>query len=164
MKYKNQQSIGLSIFASIILAQAAHAASFTWDGNENSNWDTTSENWTTPAVFWPAVAGDNDAVFAGAAPGVIAVDAAGVSVNDITFSATGYNISGPGVLTLSETTNIITATAAATISANLAGTNGFTNAGVQNLALSGNNSGLTGTITLNNITATNNAEIGRAHV
>lgn len=159
MKYKNKQSIGLTLLASLFLSHAATAAVFTWDGFINTDWDTVSENWTVPGAFWPALAGDNDAAFAGATVGVVAVHVDGISVNDLSFTAAGYNIAGPGKLTLSETTNIITTTSNATISAGLKGTNGFTKNGVQALTLTGDNSELTGTITLDNIASTNNSGI-----
>jgi hypothetical protein len=159
MKYKNKQSIGLTLLASLFLSHAATAAVFTWDGFINTDWDTVSENWTVPGAFWPALAGDNDAAFAGDGVGAVAVHVDGISVNDLSFTAAGYNIAGPGKLTLSETTNIITTTTNATISAGLKGTNGFTKNGVQALTLTGDNSELTGTITLDNIAGTNNSGI-----
>lgn len=157
MKYKNKLSIGLSVIASLCLSHAASGTVYTWDGFTNSNWDTISENWTAGGVFWPSAAGDNDATFAGSAPGTISIDAAGVVANDLLFTGAGYTIAGPGKLTLSETTNVITTTQSATISAALKGTNGFTKNGVLALALSGDNTELSGTITLDNVGGTNSS-------
>ena len=83
------------------------------------------------------------------------------SANDITFGLTGYTVEG-GTLTLNGSTNIITSTVPAaansavnlTVSAALAGTNGFTKAGLGHVYLSGNNAGLSGTLTINTATGT----------
>lgn len=159
MKYKNKLSIGLSALASLFLCNPTQAVEFTWDGFTNFDWDTISENWTVPGALWPSVAGDNDAIFAVSAVGTIAVQDGGISVNDISFTSAGYTIAGPGKLTLSETTNVITTSANATISGGLKGTNGFSKAGASALTLTGDNSELTGTITIANVAGTNNAGI-----
>lgn len=147
-----------SLCLSFAFGQSLSAAVYNWDnGSADLQWNTTSSNWT--GSMWPASGSDNDAVFGATGVGTVQIDTAGVSVNDLTFSTAGYTLAGPGILTLSDTTNVITNTAASTISANLAGTSGFTKAGAQTLTLSGNNSGLSGTITLDNVINTNGAGI-----
>jgi fibronectin-binding autotransporter adhesin len=133
----------------------AHAVDFNWDGQNGFAWNTTTQNWG-PTIFWPATGTDNDAIFGTTGVGIVAVDAAGISANDLTFGIAGYEIAGPGVLTLNGSPNIITASGATIVSANLAGTSGLTKAGTQRLTLTGNNSGLSGTLTVNDEPATNN--------
>ena len=80
----------------------------------------------------------------------VAIDAGGVTANGLQFDATGYVINGPGTLTLGGAPPITVTTAGqtATINAALAGTSGFTNNGLGTLVLTGNNSGLTGAVTI----------------
>ncbi len=133
----------------------AHAVDFFWDGFNSLDWNTTTDNWGA-GTFWPSTGTDNDAIFAADGVGTILIDDAGIAANDITFNAAGYNISSGGVLTLNGATNVITTASAATISADLAGTAGLTKAGTQALTLSGDNSGLSGTLTVSDVTGTNN--------
>jgi fibronectin-binding autotransporter adhesin len=160
MKYRRLIGLAdvrlISLLACLVGSAGVHAATFTWDGSTSFSWDTVSENWTTPGVFWPGTGTDNDAVFGGTGVGTILVDAGGIVANDLTFNTAGYTIDGPGVLTLNGATNVITAAQAATMNAGLAGSNGFTKAGVQRLTLSGDNSGLSGILTIDEVAGTNN--------
>ena len=164
------------IALALVSATSLHASTLYWDGAATTpdadggagTWDSTSTNWNDAAtagnaLAWPSSGTDNDAVF-GTPAGLVTIDAGGVSANDLTFGLTGYTVEG-GTLTLNGTTNILTSTAAAagspvtnlTISAPLAGTNGFTKAGIGNVILSGDNTGLSGIVTINNATGTNNS-------
>lgn len=169
----------LALAFSLVASTSLPAAVLYWDGTDTTaavpdanggagDWDTSMTNWNDAAtagnaMAWPSSGTDNDAVF-GTPAGLVSIDAGGVSANDLTFGLTGYSVEG-GTITLNGTTNIITSTAPVsnspvtnlTISAPLAGTNGFTKAGVGNVLLSGNNSGLSGTVTINNATGTNNS-------
>lgn len=74
-----------------------------------------------------------------------------VTTNGITFEtpfAGSYTLTG-GTITLGGTTPTLTADANAAIASTLTGSAGFTKAGAGTLTLTGNNSGLTGTINLN---------------
>lgn len=136
----------------------AQATTYTWDGNDiNSGpdggigiWGGSTINWWDGAtnVAWPSSGTDNDAVFADTV-GTVSVDAAGVTVNDITFNTTGYVVqgSGSGVVTLNGTTPTINTASGvtATIGAVLAGSQGLTKSGNGTLVLSGVNTYSNGT-------------------
>ena len=115
-----------------------------WDGTgTNPNWDPGNTTWTQ----------GNFAIFdsTGTAFQSISIDPAGVTTDGLTFNATGYSIGGTGVLTLGGSTPFFTVTNSAytaTVSAQLAGTSGFTVNGQGTLVLSGNNSGLSGTASI----------------
>jgi autotransporter-associated beta strand protein len=145
------------IFCSLLLsiaAPSARAAIFYWDGNNTTTaadggagtWDTITSNWNDAAtsgasVTWPADGGiDNDASFRGTA-GSVTVDAAGITVNDLTFGTTGYTISEGG-LTLNGTLPAISVTGTATINSAITGTvaGGFVKTGTGTLVLGGANS------------------------
>jgi fibronectin-binding autotransporter adhesin len=152
------------------LSQPLSAATFTWDTVVDGTavtggagtWNagvTGTPNWTQDAgvtnVNWPDTGTDNDAVFGGTG-GTVAIASGGVVANDLSFSVANYIVSGNS-LTLNGTTNVITTSATATISSSLIGTTGFSKSGAALLTLNGDNSGLSGTITLPNVTGTNNA-------
>ncbi|MEO5716091.1 MAG: autotransporter-associated beta strand repeat-containing protein [Luteolibacter sp.] len=138
----------LTAVAFSMLGSSLWAGSLTWDGSDTGNaaadggagtWDTnTTANWWNGSadVVWPALGGtDDDAVFANSA-GTVTVST--VTANDLTFSTTGYILTG-STLTLNGTTPTITTDpgVAASISSVVAGSVGLTKAG-------------TGTLTLNN--------------
>lgn len=87
--------------------------------------------------MWPASGTDNDAVF-GATAGTVTVTSGGITVNDITFNTTGYNIRG-GALTLNGTTPTLSVSpaVAATISSSVSGSAGLVKDGSGVLALTG---------------------------
>jgi fibronectin-binding autotransporter adhesin len=145
----------LAVSVSFLCAASAGADVLTWDnGGADLLWNTTSLNWT--GLTWPSSGTDNDAIFGAAGVGVIEVDAGGILANDLTFNTAGYTIAGPGTLTLNGASNVITTAQAAIVSANLAGSSGLTKAGIERLTLSGNNSSLSGTLTINDVAASNN--------
>lgn len=168
----------LSLVLTLAVTTTLPAATLYWDGADTTanadggagtwNTDALNPNWDDAATagvdtVWPSAGTDNAVVF-GTPAGLVTIDPAGVNANDIAFGLTGYTVGG-GLLTLNGTTNILTSTAAVsnttvtnlTISSGLAGTNGFTKAGVGNLVLSGDNTGLSGIVTINNATGTNNS-------
>ncbi len=163
-----------SIVLGGVLTLPVTAAIFTWDTVVDATavtggvgtWDagvTGTTSWTQDSgvtnIVWPDTGTDNDAVFGGTA-GIVTIAGTGVAANDIAFNTVGYQVTG-GSLTLNGASNIITASTnsstAITISAPLIGTAGFTKNGLGQLLLNGDNSGLSGTITLPNVTGTNNA-------
>ena len=170
--------LALSAFFTLVLGGSLSlplsAATFTWDTvadgtavtGGSGTWDAGvagTVNWTQDAgasnLTWPDSGTDNDAVFGGTA-GTVAIAAGGVAANDLTFDTVGYVVNG-GTLTLNGTTNLLTTTTnsgtAITLSAPLAGTSGFTKSGSGQLLLNGDNTGLSGTVILPNVTGTNNA-------
>lgn len=126
-----------------------------WDGADaatagaqggSGSWGMTAPgNWWngTADEGWPASGTNNDAYFGGAA-GTVTLAAAGVTANDLTFTADGYLLSGAATLTLNGTTaNTLTTGAgiSATIGNNtatvIAGTSGLAKMGAGTLTLSG---------------------------
>jgi autotransporter-associated beta strand protein len=160
--------VGLLIACICLLtATTSSAVTYYWNppSGGTGNWNTTDTLWGTvdtgsPTIVWSAGSTDT-AVFDlyNGAGETVAVDTGGISAGALSFNVSGYTIAGPGILTL--TTNSITVFGGktATISANLAGSAGLQltttsggstvyNAGT--LILSGDNSGLSGTIILTN--------------
>ncbi|QIF01501.1 PEP-CTERM sorting domain-containing protein [Roseimicrobium sp. ORNL1] len=140
----------------------------TWDGDTvtaglqdgGGTWNTTAtDRWFNPAALpspayqpWNNATPDS-AIFGqgGAGPYTVTLGEA-ITVEDLTFQTTGYTIAGGGnTLTLATGSNITVAgTAGATLTASLAGTNGFTKEGTGTLTLGGGTANtLTGTITVN---------------
>lgn len=150
------------LLAAITALNTAGAASLSWDGSDTSasdaqggtgTWDANATaNWWDGSgnVVWPAAGGsDDDAVFAGTGGNVTLGSA--ISANDLTFSSSGYVISGSSVLTLINggTAPVLTTGTGvtATLSAPLTGTGGFTKSGTGTLVLNGANT-VSGLVTL----------------
>ena len=150
----------LVAIASLLLAISTPAGAqvLTWDPNGASAgtggsgaWNTTSPYWTgtSGTVAWPvgtATTGtNNDAVFAGTS-GTVTVQAAGVFASDLTFSTTGYLLTG-GTITMTSSgtgptypnANTITVDPGVTveISNDMLLNGGFTKAGCGTLIFSG---------------------------
>lgn len=153
-----------------VLSSAAHADDFTWTGVVSSDWNTAG-NWTTTGTsgrLFPNNAADTATFPTPATAQLTANISSSVTVNTITFNATGYTISATSgqTLTLGGTTPTIavssdtTTTPAtpfnATISSVIAGSAGLTKSGDGVLILSGVNT-YTGSTFLNQgqITARN---------
>ncbi|MGD0517842.1 MAG: autotransporter-associated beta strand repeat-containing protein, partial [Thermoguttaceae bacterium] len=153
----------------LLTVSISQAASLYWNPTTggNGNWDTVSTNlmwkstWVSPPdTAWVNANYDN-AIFRGGATGAIAVDAGGIQVGNITVGASGdtvannYSFSGGTItLTTSSTITVTNAADIATISSAISGTS-FTKLGLGTLVLSGNNSGLSGTVTIGTLNAIN---------
>ncbi|MFM2243591.1 MAG: hypothetical protein RLZ97_2447, partial [Verrucomicrobiota bacterium] len=137
---------------------AGDGATLTGDGG---TWDTTAANWNdgTTNVAW--VNANRDlAVFSGTA-GTVNLGS-NITASGITFSS-GYTIAGASnTLTLDNGASaaVISKNASGTISTNLASTGVVTISGNSNLSLTGNNTGLTGSV---NIGGANTVTLGSAN-
>jgi fibronectin-binding autotransporter adhesin len=130
-------------------SKLCHGTTFQWSGSttgllqgESNIWNSTaSYNWwyLSSTTTWPGHGSDNDAVFGGTA-GSVEVSPSGHFVDDITFSTTGYTLSG-GKLIINGLVPVITTDTgvAATISSEISGSVGPTKAGDGTLTLSGIN-------------------------
>ncbi len=148
------------------------AAMFYWNpvSGGNGTWDATSTMWKNawtagPDAVWNNTTND-DATFRGGVTGNIAIDAGGITVHNIFIGATGettantYSFSGGQITLGGSSPNVIAitnATDSAIINSPISGSNLFYNnnfgsgsgstiTGNGNLTLTGNNSGLSGTI------------------
>ena len=142
------------LLATLVLANSARAAQFTWDGG-SATWDTTTTNWTSLA--WGNTNAD-EAVFGGSAGTVTINTGSGVIANRLTFNSDGYLINSnvaADALTLAGTvvtgatpaTITVGSGLTSTINAIVAGTVGFTKASAGTLILNGANT-YSGTTTL----------------
>lgn len=146
-----------------MLACPGYAATWIYDNDgstTNGITDGTTAGWNTSSpVFYNGTTDvawtnstTNIAQFGGGTSGSAGSLTVGtVTANGILFATPfsgNYTLTG-GTITLGGTTPTLTADANATISSTLAGSAGFTKAGAGTLTLTGNNTGLTGTITLN---------------
>ncbi|RDI16344.1 autotransporter-associated beta strand protein, partial [Pseudacidovorax intermedius] len=123
-----------------------------WDNSTTANgvvnggtgtWDATTANWTTQNGGTNGIwAGDTSvATFGGLVAGPFTVTVSGPqSMGGLTFSTTGYTLSG-STLTGAASTNVLTAASgvSATVSSVLAGTTAFEKQGPGTLTLSGTN-------------------------
>ena len=183
MKHRSNPFIVPAI--SLVSAISLPAATLFWDGTSSGpdadggagTWDLAASNWDSLAAAgtdttWPAVStGDDDAVFAGAAgaAGIVTVDAAGITANDITFNVAGYTINGgdlkldsvdpDGPDPLTAPAPVVSSSAAATIESKLSGTHGLTKSGNGTLLLTGDNSGLSGPLVISGVTSGNNGGV-----
>lgn len=138
--------------ATLIYDDDATVANGITDG-ATTGWNTVSTVWFdgTNDVAWTNST-TNVAQFGGGSSGTAgSVTVGTVTANGIRFEppfAGNYTLTG-GTITLGGTTPTITTDADATITSTIAGTAGFIKAGSGMLTLSGNNSGLTGGVTLN---------------
>jgi fibronectin-binding autotransporter adhesin len=152
------------------LSLSAQAVSYYWDGTSTTAnadggagpWNTTSNNWNDAAtagnaVTWPSTGTGNTAVFGGVV-GTVTIIAGGVTANSLAFNTANYTVAG-GSLTLNGTAPSITNGVVATINVSLTGTEGLTKLGDGTLILSGNNSGLSGTLTIKGATSGNNGGV-----
>ena len=134
----------------VLAAQSAQAATYTWNGGAGAFWSSSSTNWTSGGgpLYWDLSDGTaNIADFntAGATPIVSGT----VNANGIQFDSTA-TISGGTINLVTATgsqftTPTITVNAASTIASVLSGTAGLTQTGAGTLTLTGVNtySGLT---------------------
>ena len=71
------------------------AADYTWTGAANALWNATDANWTGAGAVWVNGAANN-ALFGAAGPK--AVEAAPVTLDNLSFAADGYTVSGGPLL------------------------------------------------------------------
>jgi autotransporter-associated beta strand protein len=121
----------------------------TWDPDESTagvqggsgTWDTVANFFNTNGVNapWPSAStGDDDATFS-AGSGVVALDAAGITANELFFETDGYDISGPGTLAFdgNEPGISVAENNTATVSAPIAETSDVRKVGAGSLNLEG---------------------------
>jgi autotransporter-associated beta strand protein len=150
----------LGLIAPVCQLQAANG---TWNVNAPGNWSNPA-NWTGGIVAGGATFTADFSTLNITGDHVVTLDipvTLGTLVSqDLTTTSNSWNFAGPGLLTLDNgaskpALNILNRLPV--ISAPLAGTNGFTKSGAGTLILSGDNSALSGTIDLPNVTGTNGA-------
>ncbi|MGA2061539.1 MAG: autotransporter-associated beta strand repeat-containing protein, partial [Thermoguttaceae bacterium] len=156
----------LTVAFCLLIVSTSQAATLYWNAPNGGpgTWDTATQLWSTLALgplntTW-SLGSTDDAVFQNTpGSGLISIATGGVSVHNMTFGVSGYTIqdlpSQTDALSLSGSGNTITVTNAtdtATISSVLSGA-GFTKLGLGTLVLSGNNTNLTGTVTIGTLNA-----------
>lgn len=155
--------IALGMFAPICSLQAANG---TWNANAPGNWSNTA-NWTGGVIASGSGAIADFSTLDIAADHAVNIDApftiGTLNVGDITTLSNSWQFTGTGPLTLDNggtqpVLNVLNRTPA--ISAPLAGTNGLSKTGNGFVTLSGNNSGLSGILNLQNVTGTNASGLG----
>ena len=148
-------ALGLAAWALTLLwlgSPAAFGAAYTWDPHQSGTnvggagiWDPSSVNWWNgaPTIWAPGT----DALFSGTAGGVVTLDAP-ESVGNMTFSTSGYTLSGNTLTVVSGGT--ITANQNATINSSIADVGGgVTFAGSAQVTLGNTfNTGVTGPVTV----------------
>ena len=113
---------------------ALTVGNFTWIGGAG-NWDTISSNWNSGTTVWPSIGGNNDAFFGGP-PGIVSVHGT-IHADDLTFSSSGYVITG-GTLRFDNTPALTVSNGmTATIDSALDGPPGLAKEGAGTLVLSG---------------------------
>ena len=136
----------------------------TWTGAVNSNWDTTTTNWSQSgaAATWINAPSPANAIFNAAGAGTVNLTQP-INANTLLFTAAGYTLAG-NTLTLGSAVPNVSATAATTISSTMSGSLVCNNAGT--LTLSGANAftgGVTnqgGILALGNLNALQGATAG----
>ena len=118
--------------AGFAVQPVAFAADQTYVGpNASKVWNTTSTNWDS-GVLW---ANGNNAIFSGTGESVAVTT---ITANGLTFSNTGFTLTG-STIALGAAATPIVATADATIASIVAGANGLSKSGAGILTLSGVN-------------------------
>lgn len=163
--------LGMLATLAALYAPATFATTRYWDVNGGAagsggtgTWDTLSAYWNAandgvagPFTAWNNAAIDS-AVFAGT-PGTVTLSGA-ITANALTFSGTGYILTG-GTLTLAGTTPTISG--AATINSTLAGTAGIVKSAAGVLTLGGTNTFSGGiTVAAGGLAVNSDAALGAA--
>ncbi len=127
-----------------------------WTGGNNA-WDTTNARWQQSAAndtTWNNGAIGTTTIAAFNTPSAISVSAGGITAAGLNFQAgsNGVTLSGPGALTLANSTVTVDATVTATISAQISGSAGIavnsTGAGPGTLVLSNSANNFTGNVSV----------------
>lgn len=155
--------IALGMFAPIC---HLHAANGTWSANAPGNWSNPA-NWTGGVIASGVGASADFSTLDITGDHAVTVDApytiGTLIVGDITTLSNSWQIGGTGPLTLDNGANqpvLQIPNRAPTLSTPLLGTNGLSKTGAGFITLSGNNSGLSGTLNLQNVTGTNGSGLG----
>ncbi|MEO6750351.1 MAG: autotransporter-associated beta strand repeat-containing protein, partial [Chthoniobacteraceae bacterium] len=145
-------------------APSARAADFLWDGGTNT-WDAGTTPWWNTGGFW--VNSFNSFAFFGGTPGIVTLSGP-VSAGGLTFTASGYDITG-GTLTLGAGTgssspviNVSGTGSRVTIDSIIAGTAGLAKTGDGALVLTNNANSFSGDLVINGggIVITNALQLG----
>jgi autotransporter-associated beta strand protein len=116
-----------------------------YNGGATSTWTSSSTNWSTSSALGGALAQSSAAVLTfGGTAGTVTVSGGVTAAAGITFTTTGYNITGSTINLSGSTSDVNTimidgASSTATIASALTGTSGLNKAGTGLLMLSGNN-------------------------
>jgi fibronectin-binding autotransporter adhesin len=166
--YKPLFSVLRQLPAMIVVSLAAFGTSLhaqsdgTWTLNGSGNWND-SANWALGNIASGATQTADFSTLNITADQTVTMDAAftigKLLAGDFTTASNNWIIAGPSLLTLDNggSAPVVTINNQfTTISAPIAGTNGLSKAGAGVLFLSGNNSGLSGTLTIQDVAATNN--------
>jgi autotransporter-associated beta strand protein len=151
----SRDTIGLDDF-SLVYASVSSGTSLYWLGADTTRggdgtWSAAGTTWSATDADGPAVAYDSTkaVVFSGTTAGAVTVSGTVAANAGITFSTTGYTLSGGTEITLTGATNTITTGASvdAVISTPLGGATGMIKGGAGKLILDGAN-GYTGNTTI----------------
>ncbi len=155
-------SLVIAVSLSFISTSANAQTNGTWTLNGSGNWSDTA-NWSAATVASGASAIADFSTLNLTANQTVTLDAdftiGALTAGDATTASNNWTIAGPGLLTLNNglSAPLITVTnQSTTLSAPLAGTSGLTKAGAGILYLGGNNAALSGTLTVQDVPATNN--------
>lgn len=173
MNHQRLTRILLVVCAARMALAPLSAQSLSWDTvtgdgatvtGGGGTWDNSTLNWNNGGgtIAWNS-SSPSVAVFGGATAGTVTLGS-NVTASGITLSTAGYTIAGGGnTLTLNNGTNpaVISKNANGIISADLVSTGAVTINGNSNLSLSGNNTGLTGTVSIG---GANTVTLGNANV
>jgi autotransporter-associated beta strand protein len=149
-----------------LFSQVCHAqTNGTWTANNSGNWSTPA-NWSGGNVASGATATANFSTVNITDNRTVTLDApfaiGTLTAQDLTTASHNWTFAGTGPLTLDNGVSqplVTVSNQTTTISASLAGTNGLRKNGAGLLVLSGNNSALSGTLLLENVTGTNSAGV-----
>ena len=131
----------------VLLPHTLHAAEFTWSGSSGGTWNSTNTNWSgAPSDPWNSTNGPNNVARFNSSGHSVNVSG-NVFTNGINF-AQGATLTSTGTINLVGANPSVVTTNGGTIIAKLAGSSGFTKTGSNTLTLRGDNSGLSGTIFL----------------
>jgi fibronectin-binding autotransporter adhesin len=137
---------GLAVAAIVMLSPVAARGQYTWTGNANRTWDTSSLNWTLGSgnIAWVT---SNPAVFGATGAGAVAVSGTQtVTGTGLTVNAAGYSFTG-GSITLGSATTTFNIANDTTIGSVVAGSNQLVKTGAGALTFTGANT-YSGTTTI----------------
>ena len=155
--------LALGMFAPIC---HLHAANGTWNVNAPGTWSNTA-NWSGGVIASGVGATADFSTVNITGDHLVTVDApytiGSLIIGDLTTLSNSWQIGGAGPLTLDNGASqplIQVPNRTPTLSTPLVGTNGLSKTGSGFITLSGDNSGLSGTLDLPNVTGTNSSGLG----